>query len=425
VTLDHSDKRPYGSFLAYESLKFFFPDAQIKSLSPAFKYTSIDQSMKYATEGRTLLVLNGFNFRLSELEWRDLKSFVYAGNEVVILASTIDDRIEEELGFVKGYAGEDGYLVYAYADNHANKNVLSLSDNRNEKYGYRGRSVKGYFSFHGEKDTATDKSREKQSEENDNMPAADTVHASDASTGDDTYANSSNGENTGDGYTWSQADTLGYCRDSFPDVIRYATGEGHITFHAAPLVMSNYFLLQDKNIQYLSSLWHTLPGDITRIYWSDYYARSTELSDMEVLWRYASTKAAVLLAILLLLVYILFEGKRKQRIIPVIAPLKNDSVSFVETVGRLYYNKGNHANLAEKMTQQFLEWVRTYYLLNTNLLNEQFIQQLTIKSGEPEAMVRSLTDMIHEIRLKSVAIDDAYLYQLYNIIQKFYKNHRI
>lgn len=120
----------------------------------------------------------------------------------------------------------------------------------------------------------------------------------------------------------------------------------------------------------------------------------------------------------------LFEGKRKQRIIPIIAPLRNDSVSFVETVGRLYYNKGNHTNLAEKMVQQFLEWVRTNYFLNTNQLNDAFIHQLTIKSGQADATVRELMEMIHEIKLASVKIDDAYLYQLYNTIQQFYKNKR-
>ena len=102
-------------------------------------------------------------------------------------------------------------------------------------------------------------------------------------------------------------------------------------------------------------------------------------------------------------------------------PLKNDSVSFVETVGRLYYNKGDHTNLSEKMVQQFLEWVRAHYFLNTNLLNEAFINQLSIKSGQPEAKVRGLVEIINEIKSRSVKTDDAYLYQLYTTIQQFYK----
>ena len=76
------------------------------------------------------------------------------------------------------------------------------------------------------------------------------------------------------------------------------------------------------------------------------------------------------------------------------------------------------------MTQQFLEWVRMHYFLNTNLLNDDFTRQLIIKSGQPETSVHGLMEMIHEIKLRSANVDDAYLYQLYNTIQKFYKNHQ-
>ena len=95
----------------------------------------------------------------------------------------------------------------------------------------------------------------------------------------------------------------------------------------------------------------------------------------------------------------------------------------METVGRLYYNKGDHHNLAGKMIQHFLEWVRTHYYLNTNELNDHFISQLTIKSGLPESVVKDLVQMIHEVRMKEVGIDDAYLYHLYQTIERFYKSH--
>jgi hypothetical protein len=63
--------------------------------------------------------------------------------------------------------------------------------------------------------------------------------------------------------------------------------------------------------------------------------------------------------------------------------------------------------------------------MNTNLINETFISQLTLKSGQPDATVRGLMEMIHEVRIGKLKTDDAYLYQLYNTIQQFYKNqHR-
>jgi hypothetical protein len=128
----------------------------------------------------------------------------------------------------------------------------------------------------------------------------------------------------------------------------------------------------------------------------------------------------IIIAVLLL--YVLFEAKRRQRIIPVITPPVNSSVTFAETVGRLYYNKGNHQNLAEKMIQHFLEWVRSRYYLNTNEINETFIRQLTVKSGVAENTVRELVHMIHEVRTHSAGVDETYLARLYTTIQQFYKN---
>jgi hypothetical protein len=64
-------------------------------------------------------------------------------------------------------------------------------------------------------------------------------------------------------------------------------------------------------------------------------------------------------------------------------------------------------------------------LLSTNLLNERFIALLAIKSGQPESTVRGLVEMIQEVKEGEVTIDEAYLYQLYSTIQKFYKNQPV
>lgn len=387
VSLDKEDKRPYGTYIAFQSLKDYFPDAAIASVSRGFRYTNMDSRMLYNNYGHTLLILEGLDFYVSDAEWTDLKDFVRRGNELVIFCSTLDGKIEQELYCYKEVKGGEDALFFKFAPQHENKNLLSLYSEPGRKFGYEGHSLKGFFSFpHDSSDTGT-------------IVTSTSIFP-------------------------PYPDTFG-CVNGQPDFVRYRYGEGHLTLHAAPLVLSNYFLLQDGNRDYLTALWQSLPSDINRVYWNDYFKRNAEASGLDVLMRYPATRWALIIGILTLLLYILFEGKRKQRIIPIVEPLKNDSVSFVETVGRLYYNKGNHTNLAEKMVLQFLDWVRTYYFLNTNLINEAFIRQLILKSGQPEATVRGLIDMITEIRSGKEKPDDAYLYQLYNTIQQFYKKqHR-
>jgi len=386
VTLDKEDKRPYGTYLAFQSLKYFFPDVALESLSRSFRYNNMDVRMKYNYQGHSLLILEGLDFYVSDEEWKDLKNFIKNGNEVFLFCSTLDSKIEQELYCYKQGKDAEDQSFYQFTPEHDNKNILSIYSEPARQFGYEGHSLKGYFSFpHDSSDTDL----------------------------------SSNSASIFPPYP----DTLGFANEQ-PDFVRYKFGEGHLTLHGAPLVLSNYFLLQDGNENYLTALWQTLPANINRIYWNDYFKRNTEASGLDVLMRYPATKWALIIGVVILLLYILFEGKRKQRIIPVIEPLKNDSVSFVETAGRLYYNKGNHTNLAEKMTQQFQEWVRTHYFLNTNLINETFIRQLTLKSGQPEATVRGLMEMINEVRAGKLKTDDAYLYQLYNTIQQFYKTQR-
>jgi hypothetical protein len=383
--LSKDSKLPYGNFLAYSSLKYYFPQTKIQTLAKSFRYNSIDDKMKYDSTGPSLLVLQGLDFYLSAEEWRSLKSFISSGNEVILFCSRLDDKIEKELKCYKRQPRRDEEQVnYSRSSAKENEAVLSMADDPHTQYGYKGRSLLGFFAFGQDTTTAVQ---------------------------------DSNGV-----YFSSYADTLGYAHDQ-PDFIRYSLGGGHLTLHAAPLVLSNYFLLQDSNENYLASIWQSFPANVSGIYWNDYYKRRQESSGIGMLFNYPATRLAMLLAIATMLAYVLFEGKRKQRMIPIIPPLKNDSVSFVETVGRLYYNKGNHTNLAQKMIQRFMEWVRARYYLNTNVLNDEFTRQLTAKSGQPEAHVRALVDMIHEIKMGTAYIDDPYLYQLYVAIRLFYKNN--
>jgi hypothetical protein len=398
VTLEPNDKRPYGTYIAAQSIKYFFPQARVETVSPGFRYTDIDSSMTYNASGRSLLILQGLDFYVSGKEWDALKSFILTGNEVIILCSHLDSKIEDELGCYKVHQDMEELPANIYNATEGNKDALIIAGSPGRSYGYQGRSLKGYFSVQKEHfiDRTEDSSDKPKDEWNDFI----------------------NRNSKG-------SDILGYINKDYkePDFVRFQIGKGHLYIHAAPLVLSNYFLLQPGNEDYLAALWRTFPGDISHVYQNDYYKRTTGQAGLDILMRFPATRIALYMALFILIIYLLFESKRKQRIIPVIPPVKNESVSFVETVGRLYYNKGDHTNLAEKMMQQFLEWVRMHYYLNTNMLDEQFIQQLTVRSGQPEPHVRSLVEMIGEIKTGAAATDDAYLYQLYHNIHRFYKNH--
>ena len=136
--------------------------------------------------------------------------------------------------------------------------------------------------------------------------------------------------------------------------------------------------------------------------------------------KYPPLAAAFWLSILLLALYILFGGKRRQRIVEKVKPNENTSVTFTETIGRLYLQKKDNKNIAEKMTTYFNEHVRNNYFLNTNLINDEFITTLSRKSGVEKNRVESLYRAISHVHNNAV-VDDYQLLSLNEQIQHFYK----
>jgi predicted nucleic acid-binding protein len=113
--------------------------------------------------------------------------------------------------------------------------------------------------------------------------------------------------------------------------------------------------------------------------------------------------------------------KRKQRVINEIKPNTNTSVTFTETVGRLYLQKKNNKNIAEKMITYFYEHIRNNYFLNTNQVNNEFMNSLSRKSGVSIELTQKLFSTIDKINAGK-NVNDIELLRLNELIQKFYKN---
>jgi len=105
--------------------------------------------------------------------------------------------------------------------------------------------------------------------------------------------------------------------------------------------------------------------------------------------------------------FVFFEAKRKQRPIAILNPPNNDSLDFVKTVGNLYYESGNHKNIANKKIQYLLEHIRGHFYLNTTDINDpEFHRQLSRKSGKPSLNVEGLMTMIGIVSQKDQIHED-------------------
>jgi hypothetical protein len=127
---------------------------------------------------------------------------------------------------------------------------------------------------------------------------------------------------------------------------------------------------------------------------------------------------AYYLAILSILLFMIFEAKRKQRIIPIIKPLANTTLEFISTIANLYLQKKDYKNIAEKKIVYFLDSIKTNYLLDLFHPSESLINALARKSGNEEEKVVALFKQIESIQNKT-SITESELLTLSTSIEKF------
>lgn len=356
-------KDPYSLYLTYNTLPLLFPQAKLEKVKSSYRLTNLGYQFR-KNKGKSLLMLVGINAHFAADEVDSLLAYVEAGHQVLLSAANFDEALLERLRLRQDPENLE-------IDKKVQQIFLKDRNNNPQSYTYRTHDAGIYSRF----------------------SSRDTVSA--------------------------PFFTLGLNEDRHPDCVVFSIGQGKLLLHAVPVAFSNHFLLQQRNYTYLSSLFSYIPENVSNIYFSSFNSREIEYSSWSVLWRNYSTRIALLLTLLLLGIFVLFEMKRRQKIIPVIPPVENASVAFVETIGRLYYNKKNHSNLAEKMVQHFLDFVRNHYYLNTNILDQDFIRHLAAKSGKSIAQADTLVHAIREVQGGAKA-DEAFLYSLYNQIQEFY-----
>ena len=206
-----------------------------------------------------------------------------------------------------------------------------------------------------------------------------------------------------------------------PVLITTDWGKGKIILSTLPLCFTNYYMLWGRNHEFASSALSYLPED--NLIWTEYYqlGRQESGSPLRFVLSNESLRWTYYITLLTLLVFVFFEMKRRQRIIPIIKPPENTTLEFAETVGNLYYNHGDHLNLARKKILFFKEQIRTRYYVQTNVLDDDFYRELSNKTGQDPETVKSLFQYITEIESRG-RISEAELFDLSKKLDEFLEN---
>ncbi len=181
-----------------------------------------------------------------------------------------------------------------------------------------------------------------------------------------------------------------------PVTLRIPWGKGYFILNTTPLAFTNNYILAAHTHDYIAKTISFLPNNKT--WWTNYY----QLGKMEPEspLRYILSKEplqwAYYIAVIGLVLFMFFEAKRRQRIIPIVKPLANTTLEFVRTIGNMYLQASDHKAIAEKKIIFFLDQIRTKYFL-INDTSDLFIEQLAKKTGNELKQTQQLFVLIKVI----------------------------
>ena len=140
----------------------------------------------------------------------------------------------------------------------------------------------------------------------------------------------------------------------------FRQGKGYITFCSLPLLFTNYGIVDQDNATFSLRLL-TLMKDLPVVRTEAYCPQTSDEVQQSPL-RYAISQPPLRWALYTLMVgallFLIFEGRRRQRVIPIEKAPENHSLEFIHLVGSLYYHSRERRSLVVRKWTYFAEELR-------------------------------------------------------------------
>ena len=184
-----------------------------------------------------------------------------------------------------------------------------------------------------------------------------------------------------------------------PVAISKKIGEGEIILVSTPLLFTNYGMLDGDNSDYLFRLLSQMRGmPLVR---TEAYAVSgyEEQSPFRYFLSQRPLRWALYATVLLILAFMIFTARRRQRAIPVMKDPENRSVEFTELIATLYYQKKDHTGLVRKKYLYFAETLRRTIQVDVEAGEDATSSagRIAWKTGLEEKKIEKLLTDIHPV----------------------------
>jgi len=194
---------------------------------------------------------------------------------------------------------------------------------------------------------------------------------------------------------------------------------GNFYLHTQPAAFTNFHLLKSDHSEYAAQVLSYTPRR-DEVFWYVKNQNGDIISSSML--RYILSQPALrsgwFLFLCGMIIFMIFNAKRRQRVVPIIKPLTNTTIDFAKTIGNLYFQEGDHDNIIEKKIIYFLEKIRQDYLLDTTQLDDNFIKKLQQKSGKEIGAIQRVVYLINQHRKNHYTSVESDLLEINTAIEK-------
>jgi hypothetical protein len=211
---------------------------------------------------------------------------------------------------------------------------------------------------------------------------------------------------------------------------RIPFGEGTFLLHTTPIAFTNFALLEESHFEYARRVLSYLPEG--PVYWDRQREQTRPFPPRNQRYSARSPLQYVLgqpplawawyLMLALGLLYVLFQSKRRQRIVPVLEKNTNTSLEFVSTIGRLYFMQQNHGQLCRQKTRLFQSFISRRYGLPARSLRDPVERHRLAQMSEiPQEEIERIATLAQNIE-GAAQVSERTLEEYHHLLDHFYKN---
>ncbi len=381
-------KEPYGGYLFYELLKNTTADFEFLKGQPN-EYLS---ELPSYGDKRLLVVYDEFYLNLIST-WSEINEFVYNGNSVLFILEKDPANLKYFYGDYLSVTNDKKTTEQLYFINDKKKYEFQfLVDFEIENYNWK------YF----------------RTREDITIPL-DTIKT---------------------------GDKIGITAQGRPDSIIFVIheknkeneivfieipyGNGSIFIHRTPMAFTNMALLEEKNVEHLEKVlskinYNSVIGNVKNDEQEEPRERKARISPIQFILSNAALRWAYYLSLVGLLVFAVFNLKRKQAAIPVTPNRSNSTLEFADALSKVYFQRHNNHTIVAHKQRIFTTFIRTRYHIHPGKDKNEYARLISAKSGMELEKVNEILNTTEQI-LKFKDITDQRLIDLHKLLDNFYKN---